>query len=462
LIPAVPALAACHVPSLGTHVFGKKWILPVAAICLAAAASPASAGLTTLASLDGVNGAGPEAGLTLSGGMLYGTTSYGGAYGNGGPTGYGTVFSLPITGGTPTVLASFNEANGAASYSGLIISDDMLYGTTVAGGKYGAGTVFSLPITGGTPTVLTSFYSGGVDGNSPEASLTISGGTLYGTTSYGGAYGTGTIFSLPITGGTPTVLTSFNGNFAKYPDPQCPFAGLTLSGNTLYGTTNSGGAYGYGEVFSLPVTGGTPTVLASFNGADSGGSFASLTLSGGMLYGTTNTRGAYGDGTVFSLPITGGQIKVLASFNGANGAGPTGSLIVSGSTLYGTTEIGGAYGYGYGTVFSLPVTGGTPTVLASFNGTNGIRPFSGVTLSGGMLYGTTFAGGAYGGSSGGYGTVFALAVPEPTSWAVLALAGMGLLLLRRRVTVHAYEFAAPQTTASDCRNAAAGIVTIDR
>ena len=59
------------------------------------------------------------------------------------------------------------------------------------------------------------------------------------------------------------------------------------------------------------------------------------------------------------------------SFNGTNGANPGGSLTLSanGSTLYGMTPYGGADGDG--NIFSIPVTGGTPTTLFSFNGTNG-------------------------------------------------------------------------------------------
>ena len=45
--------------------------------------------------------------------------------------------------------------------------------------------------------------------------------------------------------------------------------------------------------------------------------------------------------------------------------------------------------YNKSTVFSIPVTGGSPTVLTSFNGGNGEEPVAGVALIGNTLYGTT-------------------------------------------------------------------------
>src|SRR5277367_5105058 len=128
----------------------------------------------------------------------------------------------------------------------------------------------------------------------------------------------------------------------------------------------------------------TINTLASFNVGDGAGPQAGLILSGNTLYGTTGYGGANGDGTVFSVPVTGGTPTVLASFNGSNGKNPYGDLILSGNRLYGTTSEGGAYGglftggIGGGTVFSVPVTGGTPTVLASFNGSDGSFPQAGL------------------------------------------------------------------------------------
>jgi uncharacterized repeat protein (TIGR03803 family) len=153
-------------------------------------------------------------------------------------------------------------------------------------------------VTGGAPTVLSSFN--GTDGESPEGSLTLSadGSTLYGMTANGGASNDGNIFSIPVTGGTPTILTSFNGTNGEHPTSS-----LTLAGSTLYGTTYEGGANNDGNVFSIPVTGGAPTVLSSFNGTNGRYPQGSLTLSadGSTLYGTTLEGGANNEGTVFSM-----------------------------------------------------------------------------------------------------------------------------------------------------------------
>jgi uncharacterized repeat protein (TIGR03803 family) len=97
----------------------------------------------------------------------------------------------------------------------------------------------------------------------------------------------------------------------------------------------------------------------------------------GDLFGTTSTGGASGNGTVFELVKSGGSYSstptVLVSFDGTNGAIPLGGLIMdSAGDLLGTLANGGANGDG--TVFEVLKNGSgynsTPLVPTSFNGTN--------------------------------------------------------------------------------------------
>jgi uncharacterized repeat protein (TIGR03803 family) len=227
---------------------------------------------------------------------------------------------------------------------------------TWEGGTTNGGTILSLPAIGGTPTILFNFD--GNHGMNPTGSLKLSGSTLYGMTQVGGnmalnaGYGDGTIFSVPVTGGTPTVLFAFDVDHGAQPTGS-----LILVGSTLYGMTSQGGGHSFGEIFSIPATGGTPTILYSFNGPNGATPKGSLILSadGSTLFGMTEYGGQYNDGEVFSIPLTGGTPKVLFSFNGPNGGLPCGSLILSsdGNTLYGMTSLGGANGLGE--VFSLAV-----------------------------------------------------------------------------------------------------------
>ena len=77
---------------------------------LCAAALPAQAGITTLASFTGSGdiGSGPYAGVTFdSSGNLFGTTTYGSFGYQGSTTGYGTVYEIAQGSSTLTTLASF-------------------------------------------------------------------------------------------------------------------------------------------------------------------------------------------------------------------------------------------------------------------------------------------------------------------------------------------------------------------
>ncbi|MFZ0030426.1 MAG: choice-of-anchor tandem repeat GloVer-containing protein [Candidatus Cybelea sp.] len=336
------------------------------------------------------DGDGPIDGVIAVGGTLFGTTSGGGLYGG------GTVFSITTDGGAEKVLHSFGQRakgiKGSQPYGGVIDVGGTLYGTTGYGGGFGYGTVFSVTADG-AEKVLHGFGES-PDGEVPSENLIAVGSTLYGTTEGGGRYtgfraadGYGTVFSIT-TDGKEKVLHSFG----KGTDGRFGGAGLTEVSGILYSTTIDGGAYDRGTVFSI-TTGGKEKVLHSFGGTPDGAgpAYTSLIAVKGTLYGTTESGGTQDAGTVFSV-TRGGSEKVLHSFGkGTDGNFPAGGLIDIGGTLYGTTINGGAYGLG--TLFSI-TTGGSEKVRYSFSkGTDGNGPIDALVYEGGSIFGATQSGG---------------------------------------------------------------------
>jgi len=348
----------------------------------------------------GTDGEHPWASLIDVKRTLYGTTPEGGTDGG------GTVFSVNPKTGAETVVYSFCSqqycADGLYPLASLIDMKGTLYGATFDGGTDDYGTVFSVNPNTGAETVLHSFGSG-TDGATPLASLIDVNGMLFGTTNGGGTSAWGTVFSVNPNTGAETVVYSFLGGT----DGEYPKASLIDVKGALYGTTEFGGTYDNGTVFSVNPNTGAETVLHSFgSGADGEYPIASLIDVKGTLYGTTEEGGTYGGGTVFSLSLTTGTETVLHSFGGGtDGNTPVASLINVKRTLYSTTAGGGTYGDG--TVFSVNPKTGAETVLHSFgSGTDGEYPEASLIDVKGALYGTTEVGGTY-----GSGTVFALRKP---------------------------------------------------
>jgi uncharacterized repeat protein (TIGR03803 family) len=191
------------------------------------------------------DGTHPYGALLSYHGKLYGTTSTGGAYN------LGTVFAISLSSGGESVLHSFGDGSGdgaSPQYVRLVELNGILFGTTEYGGANGLGTVFSITPSG-AESVLYSFSGYPGDGSHPYAGLINVNGTLYGTT-YNGGVGnanSGTVFSLTPSG-SETILYAFSNDATS---GGAPTDSLIFVHGTLYGTTSQGGASGYGTVFSL-------------------------------------------------------------------------------------------------------------------------------------------------------------------------------------------------------------------
>lgn len=205
---------------------------------------------------NGTDGFYPKGDLLLgASGNLYGTTEYGGAgdYGT-------IYELKPEAGGSwaERILYNFSN-NGTDGYypTANLIADRMgnLYGVTTGFGEFGA-TVFELTRSADgswTESVLHSFVDNGSDGYGPSGPLIFDGsGNLYGTTGLGGAKRGGTVFELsPISGGiwNETILHNFDSNAS---DGLYPYSSLVFDARgNLYGTTSQGGANGTGTVFEI-------------------------------------------------------------------------------------------------------------------------------------------------------------------------------------------------------------------
>jgi len=104
------------------------------------------------------------------------------------------VFELDPS-GRETDLLNFGGSDGSYPVGDLIRdAAGNIYGTTAYGGDFGDGTVFTLDAFASFK-LLHSFS--GADGYQPYAGLVQDGaGNLYGTTRFGGAYGNGVVYKI--------------------------------------------------------------------------------------------------------------------------------------------------------------------------------------------------------------------------------------------------------------------------
>jgi len=342
-------------------------------------------------------------------GNLYGTTVAGGGSGCGG-NGCGTVFQLTPKGngkwGEQILYAFTDTGHGYAFPEGNLVRADSgnLYGfaksdyccyTAIFELSPGSGGWNFSPIwtQGASPGLLMDgvgnlygamgYHAGPVaelslgtdgwtytdlcDSCSPSAPLSWdSHGNLYGTQLIGGngppkcpgSGGCGYAFQVAPNGdGTWTCHVLYR--FANFPtDGYYPYAGLTIDASgTAYGVTSAGGKYDNGTFFKLTLQADgrwKETILYQFPNCNDGcGPLNTLVFDKtGALYGSAaggSTACGYTCGVVFKFsPQKNGTWKysVVRKFNSSDGAFPYGVVLDSKGNIFGTTQAGGTYGGG--------------------------------------------------------------------------------------------------------------------
>jgi uncharacterized repeat protein (TIGR03803 family) len=388
--------------SLNFHSLNFRAALAVAAITFSLAVCAKAQTFTNLAAFNGTNGAYPDYGslIQATNGNYYGTAVQGGTNGD------GVVFEVTPAGKLSDLYsfcAQNNCADGAYPLSGLALgSDGNFYGTTNQGGNNSySGTIFKMTI-GGKLTTLYSFCPAGgncTDGQYPNGLIQASNGNFYGTASNGGGnYNGGTIFEISSAGKFKKLYTFCSRTNCN--DGYSPQSGpMQASNGNLYGAAYYGGSQSSGVVYEI-TTAGVFKVLYNFcsqaNCADGQYPFGGLIQgTNGNLYGTTENGGANGYGTVFEITST-NEFIVLHSFDNTDGSYPVSALLqASDGNFYGTTYFGGGANAA-GTIFEITSAGVFSSLYSVClpSSCNGYNPsYALAQATDGAFIGTTNSGG---------------------------------------------------------------------
>jgi uncharacterized repeat protein (TIGR03803 family) len=380
---------------------GRRWAAPLAAASFIFLSLSSKGGGLSIVNLHSfglfANGAAPFCRLVQgSNGLFYGTTFQGGS------ANAGVVFEVASNGVMSALYSFTNGVDGAYSQAGLVLANDgNFYGTAYDGGAGGSGTIFQIT-PAGVFKLLYSFSAvneegNNLDGSNPSAGLLqAANGTLYGTTSSGGANGSGTLFQISLDGSFKLVYTFSALDIKGNNREGCSPVAELIEGNddNLYGTASEGGTNGLGAVFRYNLTQGTMSPLYSFSGASDGSKPLAALVQGSddHFYGTASEGGTEAFGALFKMSSSGAVTPLYSFTNGMDGGNPVAPLLLgTNGSFYGTST---GPQNGFGTVFEMTANGSLTLLYAFTGGNDGAYPQAGlVEGSDGNFYGTTSAGG---------------------------------------------------------------------
>jgi uncharacterized repeat protein (TIGR03803 family) len=238
---------------------------------------------------------------------------------------YKVLYTFCLTGWSTGVCPDGNYPESGLTYDGaaegnLYDGVSPLYGVTRTGGKKNQGVLYQFSPSSGERN-LHDFctHPDCGDGYFPLGPIVVDGGTVYGSTFFGGANGglngCGVVYELSVATGKETIRHSFPNCSASGSDdgsnPQGVILGQGNLAGVLFGTTPAGGLYNAGIIWKMDVSKGTEKPLYEFCGGtncDDGGSPSGLTQLSGALFGTASSGGTTGHGVIFERPNRGYKV----------------------------------------------------------------------------------------------------------------------------------------------------------
>lgn len=320
--------------------------------------------------------------LAQDGTNLYGVTSAGGTENK------GVIFHIDRITGIQIVDLSFSSSQGSNPMGSLTLKGEKFYGMTMYGGANNMGVIFEWNPSTSVYTKKIDF-DGTLKGKRPSGDLTFYNGKFYGMTCDGGLYNMGVIFEWDPNTNVFTKKIDFDGVLKG----ESPNGSLALWNGKLYGMTSMGGISTWGVLFEWDPNTNMFIKKIDFNQLTACRPGGSLTLLNGKFYGTA--EGEYFDnlGTIFEWDPNTNILIIKVNFDGTNkGKNPVCTLTLSNGKFFGTTLYGGTNDKGV--LFEWDPFTNFYSKKVDFGDTaKGSNPLSTLSISNGVLYGMTYSGG---------------------------------------------------------------------
>lgn len=314
----------------------------------------------------------------MDGNKLYGVMRVGGKHNK------GTLFKFNMSTKAFTVLHHFSGPEGATPNGQLAKVGNKLYGNTYAldGNR---GGLFSYDLLADTLVVEAKLSS--LTGGRCYGGVTAHNNKIYFTPANYGQHYRGTLLEFDIATKKLTRVHSFldSEGANSYGTPM-------VANNIIYGYTRNGGIGQRGVLYSYHLSSRKYTALLHFEPKPNGATGINnlMQASNGLMYGTTQLGGKYGKGVIYSVDPVTDSFKKLYDLKDSTGFNLFGRMVDANGILYGFAN-SGLNDTRYGVLYSFnPKTNEYKIIEKLEQNKHGYHPQGHLILAkNGNLYGLT-------------------------------------------------------------------------